>query len=237
MASPYRRVLLKLSGEAFGGGKLGVDPDVIAGIAEEIAEVVATGVQIAIVTGGGNFFRGAELQTRGMDRARADYMGMLGTVMNSLALQDFLEKAGAQSRVQTAIAMGQVAEPYIPLRAIRHMDKGRVVIFGAGSGMPFFSTDTVSAQRALETHAEVLLMAKQGTDGVYDSDPRTNPNAKKFDDLTYDDFLARDLKVADATAVSLARDYRLPMVFFDLGVRGNIARVVAGEKIGTTLHA
>ncbi|MCB0910314.1 MAG: UMP kinase [Propionibacteriaceae bacterium] len=237
MTSPYRRVLLKLSGEAFGGGKLGVDPDVIAGIAEEIAEVVASGVQVAIVTGGGNFFRGAELQTRGMDRARADYMGMLGTVMNSLALQDFLEKAGAQSRVQTAIAMGQVAEPYIPLRAIRHMDKGRVVIFGAGSGMPFFSTDTVSAQRALEVHAEVLLMAKQGTDGVYDSDPRTNPEAKKFDDLTYDDFLARDLKVADATAVSLARDYRLPMVFFDLGVRGNIARVVAGEKIGTTLHA
>ena len=237
MTSPYRRVLLKLSGEAFGGGKLGVDPDVIAGIAGEIAEVVATGVQIAIVTGGGNFFRGAELQTRGMDRARADYMGMLGTVMNSLALQDFLEKAGAASRVQTAIAMGQVAEPYVPLRAIRHMEKGRVVIFGAGSGMPFFSTDTVSAQRALETHAEVLLMAKQGTDGVYDSDPRTNPDAKRFDDLTYDDFLARDLKVADATAVSLARDYQLPMVFFDLGVRGNIARVVAGEKIGTTLHA
>lgn len=237
MTSPYRRVLLKLSGEAFGGGKLGVDPDVIAGIAGEIAEVVATGVQIAIVTGGGNFFRGAELQTRGMDRARADYMGMLGTVMNSLALQDFLEKAGAASRVQTAIAMGQVAEPYVPLRAIRHMEKGRVVIFGAGSGMPFFSTDTVSAQRALETHAEVLLMAKQGTDGVYDSDPRTNPDAKKFEDLTYDDFLARDLKVADATAVSLARDYKLPMVFFDLGVRGNIARVVAGEKIGTTLHA
>ena len=237
MISPYRRVLLKLSGEAFGGGKLGVDPDVIAGIAGEIAEVVATGVQVAIVTGGGNFFRGAELQTRGMDRARADYMGMLGTVMNSLALQDFLEKAGAASRVQTAIAMGQVAEPYVPLRAIRHMEKGRVVIFGAGSGMPFFSTDTVSAQRALETHAEVLLMAKQGTDGVYDSDPRTNPDAKKFDDLTYDDFLARDLKVADATAVSLARDYQLPMVFFDLGVRGNIARVVAGEKIGTTLHA
>ena len=237
MISPYRRVLLKLSGEAFGGGKLGVDPDVIAGIAGEIAEVVATGVQVAIVTGGGNFFRGAELQTRGMDRARADYMGMLGTVMNCLALQDFLEKAGAASRVQTAIAMGQVAEPYVPLRAIRHMEKGRVVIFGAGSGMPFFSTDTVSAQRALETHAEVLLMAKQGTDGVYDSDPRTNPDAKRFDDLTYDDFLARDLKVADATAVSLARDYQLPMVFFDLGVRGNIARVVAGEKIGTTLHA
>jgi uridylate kinase len=237
MASPYRRVLLKLSGEAFGGGKLGVDPDIIAGIAAEIAGVVATGVQVAIVTGGGNFFRGAELQTRGMDRARADYIGMLGTVMNALALQDFLEKAGAPSRVQTAIAMGQIAEPYVPLRAIRHMEKQRVVIFGAGSGMPFFSTDTVSAQRALEVHADVLLMAKQGTDGVYDSDPRTNPDAVKFDDLTYDEFLAADLKVADATAVSLARDYQVPMIFFDLGVPGNIARVVAGEKIGTTLHA
>ncbi|HEY3337098.1 MAG TPA: UMP kinase [Propionicimonas sp.] len=238
MTSPYRRVLLKLSGEAFGGGKLGVDPDIISGIAAEISEVVSTtGVQIAVVTGGGNFFRGAELQTRGMDRARADYMGMLGTVMNALALQDFLEKADQPSRVQTAIAMGQVAEPYVPLRAIRHMEKGRVVIFGAGSGMPFFSTDTVSAQRALEVHGDVLLMAKQGTDGVYDSDPRTNPNAKKFDDLTYDEFLAGDLKVADATAVSLARDYSLPMVFFDLGVPGNIARVVSGEKIGTTLHA
>ncbi len=238
MTSPYRRVVLKLSGEAFGGGKLGVDPDIISGIAAEICEVVSTtGVQVAVVTGGGNFFRGAELQTRGMDRARADYMGMLGTVMNALALQDFLEKAGQPSRVQTAIAMGQVAEPYVPLRAIRHMEKGRVVIFGAGSGMPFFSTDTVSAQRALETHADILLMAKQGTDGVYDSDPRTNPDAKKFDDLTYDEFLAGDLKVADATAVSLARDYSLPMIFFDMGVPGNIARVVAGEKIGTTLHA
>ena len=238
MTSPYRRVLLKLSGEAFGGGKLGVDPDIISGIAAEISEVVSTtGVQVAVVTGGGNFFRGAELQTRGMDRARADYMGMLGTVMNALALQDFLEKADQPSRVQTAIAMGQVAEPYVPLRAIRHMEKGRVVIFGAGSGMPYFSTDTVSAQRALEIHCDVLLMAKQGTDGVYDSDPRTNPDAKKFDDLTYDEFLAGDLKVADATAVSLARDYSLPMVFFDMGVPGNIARVVAGEKIGTTLHA
>ena len=238
MTSPYRRVLLKLSGEAFGGGKLGVDPDIISGIAAEISEVVSTtGVQIAVVTGGGNFFRGAELQTRGMDRARADYMGMLGTVMNALALQDFLAKADQPSRVQTAIAMGQVAEPYVPLRAIRHMEKGRVVIFGAGSGMPFFSTDTVSAQRALEVHCDVLLMAKQGTDGVYDSDPRTNPNAKKFEELTYDEFLAGDLKVADATAVSLARDYSLSMVFFDMGVPGNIARVVAGEKIGTTLHA
>lgn len=237
MTSPYKRVLLKLSGEAFGGGRVGVDPDVIASIARQVADVVASGVQVAIVTGGGNFFRGAELQTRGMDRARADYMGMLGTVMNCLALQDFCEKAGVPTRVQTAITMGQVAEPYIPRRAQRHLEKGRVVIFGAGSGMPYFSTDTVAAQRALEIGADVLLMAKQGTDGVYDSDPRTNPDAVKFDDLTYDDFLARDLKVADATAVSLAREHRLPMVFFDLGVEGNIARVVAGEKIGTTLHA
>jgi len=233
----YHRVLLKLSGEAFGGGAVGVDPDVIAGIAGQIAAVVESGVQVAIVVGGGNFFRGAELQTRGMDRARADYMGMLGTVMNSLALQDFCEKAGVPTRVQTAIAMGQVAEPYIPLRAKRHLDKGRVVIFGAGSGMPFFSTDTVAAQRALEIGAEVLLMAKQGTDGVYDADPATHPDAHKFDELTYDDFLARDLKVADATAVSLAREHQLPMVFFDLGVEENIARVVQGEKIGTTLHA
>ena len=237
MPSPYRRVLLKLSGEAFGGGSLGVDPDVISSLARQIAAVVATGVEVAIVVGGGNFFRGAELQTRGIDRARADYMGMLGTVMNCLALQDFLEQAGVSTRVQTAITMGQVAEPYIPRRAIRHLEKKRVVIFGAGSGMPFFSTDTVAAQRALEIDADVLLMAKQGTDGVYDDDPRTNPAAVKFDHLTYEEFLARDLKVADATAVSLAREHNLPMVFFDLGVEGNIARVVAGEKIGTTLHA
>jgi uridylate kinase len=235
--SPYCRVLLKLSGEAFGGGAIGVDPDVVASIAGQIAGVVASGVEVAIVTGGGNFFRGAELQHRGMDRARADYMGMLGTVMNCLALQDFCEQAGVPTRVQTAIAMGQVAEPYIPRRAVRHMEKGRVVIFGAGSGMPFFSTDTVAAQRALEVGADVLLMAKQGTDGVYDCDPRTNPDARKYDDLTYDEFISRDLKVADATAVSLAREHQLPMVFFDLGVEGNIARVVAGEKIGTTLHA
>ncbi|MEA5116565.1 MAG: UMP kinase [Propionicimonas sp.] len=237
MTSPYRRVLLKLSGEAFGGGAIGVDPDVVSSVAAQIAAVVNSGVEVAIVTGGGNFFRGAELQNRGLDRARADYMGMRGTVMNCLALQDFCEQAGVPTRVQTAIAMGQVAEPYIPLRAIRHLEKGRVVIFGAGSGMPFFSTDTVAAPRALEIDADVLLMAKQGTDGVYDSDPRTNPDARKFDELTYDEFLARDLKVADATAVSLAREHKLPMVFFDLGVEGNIARVVAGEKIGTTLHA
>ena len=216
---------------------MGVDPDIIAGIAGEIAEIVAAGTQVAIVTGGGNFFRGAQLQQRGMDRRRADYMGMLGTVMNCLALQDFLEQAGVPTRVQTAISMGQVAEPYIPLRAVRHLEKGRVVLFGAGSGMPFFSTDTVAAQRALEIGADVLLMAKQGTDGVYDSDPKTNPDAQRFDSLTYDEFLSRNLKVADATAVSLARDNNLPMVFFDLGCAGNIVRVVEGEKIGTTVHA
>ncbi len=232
----YTRVLLKLSGEAFGGGRLGVDPDVVNSIAAQIAGVVRSGVQVAIVVGGGNFFRGVELQQRGMERARADYMGMLGTVMNALALQDFCEKAGVETRVQTAIAMGQVAEPYIPRRAVRHMEKGRVVIFGAGSGMPFFSTDTVAAQRALEVGCEVILLAKQGVDGVYDDDPRTNPNAKRYTDLTYDEYLAKDLKVADATAISLARDNHLPMVVFNLDEPGNIARVVAGEPIGTFVH-
>jgi len=171
--SGYKRVLLKLSGEVFGGEKgIGVDPDVVADIAKQIAAVVTGGTQIAIVVGGGNYFRGAELQQLGMDRARADYMGMLGTVMNCLALQDFLEKQGVQTRVQTAITMGQVAEPYVPLRAIRHLEKGRVVIFGAGAGMPFFTTDTVAAQRALEIHADALLLAKCGVDGVYSADPK-----------------------------------------------------------------
>jgi uridylate kinase len=231
----YKRVLLKLSGEAFGGGSIGVDPDVVNGIAREIADVVRTGVQVAIVVGGGNFFRGAELQQRGMDRSRADYMGMLGTVMNCLALQDFLEKQGVETRVQTAITMGQVAEPYIPRRAIRHLEKGRVVIFGAGAGMPYFSTDTVAAQRALEVGAEVILMGKQGVDGVYDADPNVYADAVKFDSLTYDEFLGRGLRVADATSVSLSRDNDLSMIVFNLSEEGNIARVVAGEKIGTTV--
>lgn len=191
---------------------------------------------MAVVVGGGNFFRGAELQQHGMQRDRADYMGMLGTVMNCLALQDFCEKAGVDTRVQTAITMGQVAEPYIPRKAERHMEKGRVVIFGAGSGMPYFSTDTVAAQRALEIGADALLMGKQGVDGVYDSDPKTNPNAHKFDELTYDEFLSRDLKVADATAVAMARDNDLTMVFFNLEMPGNISRVINGEDIGTTVH-
>ena len=236
-APAYHRVLLKLSGEVFGGGKLGVDPDVVNSIAKQIADVARSGVQVAVVVGGGNFFRGAELQQRGMERNRADYMGMLGTVMNCLALQDFLEKLGIETRVQTAITMGQIAEPYIPRRAERHLEKGRVVIFGAGSGMPYFSTDTVAAQRALEISAEVLLMGKQGVDGVYSADPHKHPDAIKFDDLTYDEYLSRNLKVADATAISMARDYKLPMIFFSLDTDGTIVKVVAGERIGTTVHA
>ncbi len=236
MSYPYQRVVLKLSGEVFGGGRIGVDPDVLAGIAQQISAVVDLGIEVAIVVGGGNFFRGAELQARGMERQRADYMGMLGTVMNCLALQDFLEKTGVQTRVQTAITMGQVAEPYIPRRAERHLEKGRVVIFGAGAGMPYFSTDTVSAQRALEIRAGALFMGKQGVDGVYDSDPQTHPDAVKFEDLTYDEYLARDLKIADASAIALARDNDLPMVFFNLDEPGNIVRAVSGEHIGTVLH-
>jgi len=231
----YSRVVLKLSGEVFGGGQVGVDPDVVATMARELAEVVRTGVQVAIVVGGGNFFRGAELSQHGMDRARADYMGMLGTVMNCLALQDFLEKQDVDTRVQTAITMGQVAEPYIPRRAMRHLEKGRVVIFGAGAGMPFFSTDTVAAQRALEIGANVLLMGKKGVDGVYDADPKSNPEAVRFDRLTYDEFLSRGLKVADSTAISLCRDNDLPIVVFNLTGAGNIARAVQGDKIGTLI--
>jgi uridylate kinase len=234
-AQRYGRVVLKLSGEVFGGGQVGVDPDVVATMARQIADVARAGVQVAIVVGGGNFFRGAELSQRGMDRARADYMGMLGTVMNCLALQDFLEKQGVDTRVQTAITMGQVAEPYIPRRAIRHLEKGRVVIFGAGAGMPYFSTDTVAAQRSLEIGAEALLMGKKGVDGVYDADPKSSPDAVRFDRLTYDEFLSRGLKVADATAISLCRDNALPIVVFNLTDEGNIARAVHGEKIGTLI--
>jgi uridylate kinase len=232
----YRRVLLKLSGEVFGGGKIGVDPDVAHSIAKQIAEVVQGGTQVAIVVGGGNFFRGAELSQRGMDRDRADYMGMLGTVMNCLALQDFLEKAGIPTRVQTAITMGQVAEPYIPRKAERHLEKGRVVIFGAGAGMPYFSTDTVAAQRALEIGCQVLLLGKNGVDGVYDADPRLVADAVKFDSISYDEVLRRGLKVADATAFSLCRDNGMPIIVFQLA-DGNIARVVRGEKIGTLVSA
>ena len=230
----YKRVLLKLSGEVFGGEKgIGVDPDVVHDVANQIAEVVRSGTQIAIVVGGGNYFRGAELQQRGMDRARADYMGMLGTVMNCLALQDFLEKEGIETRVQTAITMGQVAEPYVPRRAIRHLEKGRVVIFGAGAGMPFFTTDTVAAQRALEIGVEALLLAKSGVDGVYDADPRKDKSAKKYESVSYDEVLSKSLAVADAAAFSLCRENKLPIVIFDLKSKGNIKRAVKGESVGT----
>ena len=233
----WHRVLLKLSGEAFAGeGKLGVDPDVVNDIARQIAGVVNSGREVAIVIGGGNYFRGSQLSDGGMERARADYMGMLGTVMNCLALQDFLEKQGIETRVQTAIPMSQVAEPYIPRKAQRHLEKGRVVIFGAGLGAPYFSTDTCAAQRALEIGAEVVLMAK-GVDGVYDSDPRTNANAVRYEDLSHDDVLAQNLKVADATAISLCRDNDLPIVVFNLLVDGNIARAVHGEPIGTLVSS
>jgi len=229
----YERVLLKLSGEVFGGGQVGVDPDVVATIAREVASVQRAGIQIAVVTGGGNFFRGAELQQRGMDRVRADYMGMLGIVMNCLALQDFLEKLGIETRVQTAITMGQVAEPYIPRRAIRHMEKGRVVIFGAGMGMPFFSTDTVAVQRALESKCEVVLYDKSGVDGMYTADPKTDPTATKIDEITYDEAIARGLQVMDQTAFTLASENKLPMIVFGMADEGSILRAVQGERIGT----
>ena len=235
MPQKTRRVLLKLSGEAFGGGTLGVNPDVVSGIAKEIAEG-AKHAQVAIVVGGGNFFRGAELSQRGMERTRADYMGMLGTVMNALALQDFLEQAGVDVRVQSAITMSQVTEPYIPLRAIRHMEKGRVVIFGAGAGLPYFSTDTVAAQRALEIKADEVLVAKNGGDGVYSADPKKDPNAVKLDEITYQDALVKGLKVVDATAFSLCMDNKMPMRVF--GMQGqNVADAIKGKKIGTFVSA
>ncbi len=232
-----RRVLLKRSGEVFGGGAIGIDPDVVNGIAAQVAEAVRDDVQVAIVVGGGNFFRGAELSQRGMERGRADYIGMLGTVMNALALQDFIEKQGVETRVQSAIAMSQVAEPYIPRRAVRHLEKGRVVIFGAGAGMPYFSTDTVSAQRALEIKADIVLMSKNGVDGVYDADPRTTPGARKYDDVTFAESLQRGLKVVDAAAFALCMENKLPMIVFGMEGEGNIVRALRGEKIGTLVHA
>jgi uridylate kinase len=236
MAQKKRRVLLKLSGEAFGGGTLGVNPDIVAEMAREIAEGAKT-AEVAIVVGGGNFFRGAELSQRGMDRSRADYMGMLGTVMNALALQDFLEQAGVSTRVQSAINMAQVTEAYIPLRAVRHLEKGRVVIFGAGAGLPYFSTDTVAAQRALEIHADEVLVAKNGVDGVYSADPKKDPKAVKLDSITYQDALVQGLKVVDATAFSLCMDNQMPMRVFGMQGEGNVTDAIKGKKIGTFVTA
>ncbi|RRD59901.1 UMP kinase [Leucobacter sp. OH1287] len=233
--SEKRRVLLKLSGEAFGGGQLGVNPDIVSQIAKEIA-AASPEVEIAVVVGGGNFFRGAQLSQRGMERGRADYMGMLGTVMNSLALQDFLEQAGVSSRVQSAITMTQVAESYVPLRALRHLDKNRVVIFGAGAGLPYFSTDTVAAQRALEIKADEVLVAKNGVDGVYTADPNIDPQAKKITEISFEDALRDGLKVVDSTAFSLCKDNGMPMRVFGMEPAGNITKALVGESLGTLVR-
>lgn len=229
----YKRVLLKLSGEALAGKQgYGIDPDVIRSIATEIQGVVDLGVQVAIVIGGGNIFRGIAASSMGMDRASADYMGMLATVMNSLALQDALEKVGVITRVQSAIEMQEIAEPYIRRRAVRHLEKGRVVIFGAGTGNPFFTTDTAASLRAIEIGAEIILKATK-VDGVYDSDPEKNQNAIKYQQLTYLDVLKQGLQVMDSTATSLCMDNELPILVFNLTTRGNIERVVCGQQIGT----
>ena len=231
----YHRVLLQLSGEAFAEDRsgFGVDFGKIDGVAEQLAEVLELGVQVAVVVGGGNIMRGSAAADAGMDRARADYMGMLGTVINCLALQDSLERRDVVTRVQTAIQMTQIAEPYIPRRAVRHLEKGRIVIFGAGMGAPFFSTDTTAAQRALEIGAEAILMAKNGVDGVYEADPKRHPEARKFLRLDYLEAIRRELKVMDTTALSLCMDNDLPIIVFDLLTEGNIRRAVCGQPIGT----
>jgi uridylate kinase len=232
----YGRVLLKLSGDAFSppGGGFGISAQSIQVFAEQLQEVRSMDVEMAVVVGGGNIWRGR--QAPGMDRARADYMGMLATVMNALALQDALENLGVHTRVQTAIQMAQIAEPYIPRRAMRHLEKGRVVIFAAGMGVPFFSTDTTAAQRALEIKAEAILKGTK-VDGVYDSDPKLNPDAVRFDSLEYIEVLKRGLAVMDATAISLCMENQLPIIVFDLGIEGNIKRAILGEPIGTLVHS
>jgi uridylate kinase len=233
MGVTYQRVVLKLSGEALMGDlQYGIDPEIVQGIAQEVANIVASGVQVAIVVGGGNIFRGIKGAAAGMDRATADYIGMIATVMNSMTLQDALERNGVPTRVQTAIAMQEVAEPYIRRRAIRHLEKGRVVIFGGGSGNPFFTTDTTAALRAAEIGADVLFKATK-VDGIYDSDPRSNPNARRYNTLTYGHVLTQDLRVMDSTAISLCKDNNIPIIVFDLSVPGNISRAVMGEPIGT----
>ncbi|MDD6119893.1 MAG: UMP kinase [Selenomonadaceae bacterium] len=232
----YKRVVLKLSGESLAGDQgFGINPEVVEDIAKQIKIVREHGVDVAVVVGGGNIWRGLAGSAKGMDRATADYMGMLATVMNALALKDALEKQEVDTRVQTAIEMRQVAEPYIRGKAIRHMEKGRVVIFGAGTGNPYFSTDTTAALRAAETEADVILMAKKGTDGIYDSDPNKNPNAKRFDEITYSDILSRGLQVMDSTATSLCMDNKIPLVVFNIDHHENIVKAALGEDIGTTV--
>lgn len=234
MSKPkYQRVVLKLSGEALGGNSFGIDPNVVASIAEEVKNVMELGVEIAIVVGGGNIWRGATGSAKGMDRTTADYMGMLATVINALALQDALEDRGILTRVQTAIEMRQIAEPYIRRRAIRHLEKGRIVIFASGTGNPYFSTDTTAALRALEIEAEVILMAKRGVDGVYDADPRTNPDATRYESISYLDVISQGLGVMDSTATSLCMDNDIPIIVFNFDEPGSIAKAVSGVKIGT----
>ena len=233
MGLAYQRVLLKLSGEALMGNlAYGIDPGVVHSIAQEVKEIVAEGVQTAIVVGGGNIFRGVKGAAAGMDRATADYVGMIATVMNAITLQDALEQIGIATRVLSAIEMQEVAEPYIRRRAIRHLEKGRVVIFGAGSGNPFFTTDTTAALRAAEINAEVVFKATK-VDGIYDSDPKLNPNARRFQSLTYAHVLSHDLKVMDSTAIALCKDNDIPIIVFDLSVPGNVRRSIMGESIGT----
>ncbi|MCT3115158.1 UMP kinase [Leuconostoc lactis] len=232
----YKRVLMKLSGEALAGDKgQGIDLAVVSEIAQDLKEVHDLGTQIAIVVGGGNLWRGEPASKVGMERSRADYTGMLGTTMNALVLQDALERAGVDTRVQTAITMQQIAEPYIRGRAIRHLEKGRIVIFAAGTGSPYFSTDTTAALRANEINADAILMGKNGVDGVYDSDPNKNGDAVKFTELTHLDILQKGLKVMDSTASSLSMDNNMPLVVFNLNTPGNLKRVVLGENIGTTV--
>ena len=232
----FKRVLLKLSGEALTSvDGFGIDPEILQSIAAQVAEIRSDGVELAIVVGGGNFFRGMAASAKGMDRSTGDYIGMLATIMNSLALQDALENEGVYTRVQSAISMHEIAEPYIRRRAMRHLEKGRVVIFAAGTGNPYFSTDSAAALRALEINAEAILKATK-VDGVYDSDPAVNPNAKKYQKLKYIDVLNKELKVMDATAVSLCMDNKLPIIVFSMRVPGNIKRVLQGEKIGTIVE-
>ena len=232
----YQRVLLKLSGEALSGESgISIDPGVVQSIADQLRRLNGEGVQVAIVVGGGNIFRGLAASARGMDRATGDYIGMLATVMNSLALQDALEKADVQTRVQSAISMHEVAEPYIRRRAIRHLEKGRVIIFAAGTGNPYFSTDTAATLRALEINAEAILKATK-VDGIYDSDPFVNAQAQKFKTLTYKDALNKGIKVMDSTAISLAMDNQLPIIVFSLNKPGNIKKVIQGEEIGTIMN-
>ncbi len=234
---PKRRVILKLSGEAFADPEVGygIDPKTVTRVASEIAEAVSAGVQVAVVVGGGNIFRGVSQAAKGMDPASADYMGMLATVINALALRDALEKAEVATRVQSAITMQELAEPYIRLRAIRHLEKGRVVIFAAGTGNPFFTTDTTAALRAVEVGADVLLKASM-VDGIYDADPKTHSDATKIDELSYMDFISAELRVMDTTAVTMCKEHGVPIVVFDMVTPGNIVKAVSGEKIGTIIH-